>query len=59
MPKKTRRKLHPDEPRRLASVSKSPPATMPAPDVLDILRNAPKRLATREQLEKLADRWRR
>lgn len=65
MPKKNRRKFLPNEPRRLANVSKSPsPATTPeapptAPDVLDILRNAPKRLATREQLQALARKWRR
>jgi hypothetical protein len=59
-------------PARLTHVCKSPPAAEPAAappppapaaapraDPFDIMRNAPKRRASREQLEALADRWRR
>lgn len=68
MPKKTRRKFRPNEPRRLTNVCKSPtPATMPeAPptqparlDPFDALRASKPRLATRAEIQALAERWRR
>ncbi|MBG0801266.1 hypothetical protein IYW40_07190 [Methylocystis sp. H4A] len=43
-------------PKRAATELAAPPT---APDVLDVLRSARKRKATREQVEQLANKWTR
>lgn len=49
----------PPAPSAPATEPAAPQAPSTAPDALDVLRSARPRRATKAQLEKLADRWRR